>query len=380
MNGLATETAIRDWRYGQTQAERLVAAILHLEGFEDIDPQHPLGGPDGLKDVLCRREKLLWVAAAFFPSTSQRFSEITDKFVHDFAGVNSNHAQGFVFMVNQPLTVSERQQLIQLTNGARTELYHLERIRSILDSPKGCGIRLEYLRIPMTEEEQWSFWSSMNQDVVRRLLDHEARYDAQIRALGEKLDLILARTTAIEFDLHSQPSHLSQLNPPFYNLEMPTASITITTLCWLHRVITEESHLPEAVRGRLRSIKVWIGPVGSTLDTATFIPPAPEEIIDLLNKWINWWTGLHEKLHGKPKEEIVAALAEFHHRFLLIHPFLDGNGRLARILLDQAARELLNQSIGAEFIEDISAYLSALRDADKGDNTPLQERILAALE
>lgn len=53
------------------------------------------------------------------------------------------------------------------------EIYHLERIRSLLDSPKGCGIRLEYLRIPMTEPEQWAFWSAMNYDVVRKLAENE---------------------------------------------------------------------------------------------------------------------------------------------------------------------------------------------------------------
>jgi hypothetical protein len=45
----ATEASVRDWRYGNTQAKRLCAAMLYLESFQDVDPQHPLGGPDGLK-------------------------------------------------------------------------------------------------------------------------------------------------------------------------------------------------------------------------------------------------------------------------------------------------------------------------------------------
>ena len=47
------------------------------------------------------------------------------------------------------------------------EIYHLQRLRALVDSPKGCGIRLEYLRIPMTEPKQWAFWSAVNYDVVR---------------------------------------------------------------------------------------------------------------------------------------------------------------------------------------------------------------------
>lgn len=46
---------------------------------------------------------------------------------------------------------------------------------------------------------------------------------------------------------------------------------------------------------------------------------------------------------------------------------LDANGRVARSITGQAARELLNQRIGREFIEDIGAYYPALAAADAGD-------------
>lgn len=77
---------------------------------------------------------------------------------------------------------------------------------------------------------------------------------------------------------------------------------------------------------------------------------------------------------------MVAGLAELHHRFLTIHPFMDANGRVARSIADQAARELLNQRIGREFIEDAQAYYAALAAADEGDLKPLQDRIKAALQ
>ena len=377
---MTTESALRDWRYGQTQAERLVAAILHLEGFEAVDPQHPLGGPDGLKDVLCRKDGLSWVAAAYFPTTPSTLRAIKSKFTDDFAGVASNNTQAFAFFVNQPLTVGERQQLQLLAGQTRSEVYHLERIRSLLDAPKGCGIRLEYLRIPMTEAEQWAFWSSMNQDVVRKLVDHEARRDAQMHSLDEKLNLILERTNAIGFALTDGSSHLGSAGHAVESIEMPTASLSLTTLCWLHRVITEEGGLPEAVRGRLRSVNVWIGPAGSSLETATYVPPPPEELVALTNSWIEWWKGQHKGLQSSSKEEVIAALAEFHHRFLRIHPFLDANGRLARALLDQASRELLNQGVASEFTDDVPAYYAALVAADKGDLGSLRSRIAATLK
>lgn len=76
----------------------------------------------------------------------------------------------------------------------------------------------------------------------------------------------------------------------------------------------------------------------------------------------------------------ISPVAELHHRFLTIHPFMDANGRVARSITDQAARELLNQRMGPEFVEDAQAYYAALAAADEGDLKALQDRIKAALQ
>lgn len=375
---MSTEATLKDWRFGQTQAERLAAALLHVESFHSVDPQHPLGGPDGAKDLLCKRGGVVWVGAVYFPQTEPSFADIQRKFVDDFAGVAKNDAKGFVFFVNQRLTVTQRQKLETEAASTPTEIYHLERIRAILDAPKGCGVRLEYLRIPMTEEEQWAFWSSMNQDVVRRLVDSEARREAQFRSLESKLDLVLERTNALGVTLTARQS--SVLAPLSEGLEMPTTLISLATVSWLHRVVTEPDGLPEATRGRLRGVQVWIGPPGSTAETASFCPAPPEEIIPLIDKLFAWWRGEHGRLLRAERSEVVTALATLHHEFLKVHPFLDANGRIARLILDQAAREILGQSVNAEFTADPAAYYSALRAADTGDLEPLVARISAALQ
>ncbi len=377
---MTTEGALRDWRYGNTQAERLCAAMLYLESFQDVDPQYPLGGPDGLKDVRCSKDGKTWIAAAYFPPTPSTFSEIRTKVDHDLGGVAANGAQAFAFFVNQPLTIGEREALQSRSGGVPVEIYHLERMRALLDSPKGCGIRLEYLRIPMTESEQWAFWSTMNYDVVRRLSENEMRHDAQMKSVQETLDKLLARTTAIEMNLHGNPSSLQKRDPQIESVEMPTASFSAATLCWLHRLLTEDLSLPEAVRGRFRGVQVWVGSAESTQETARYVPPPPELVPKLVGEWLAWWHERHHALKGKNKEAVITGLAELHHRFLVIHPFMDANGRIARSVTDQAARELLNEGIGQEFIEDAAGYYSALAAADKGDLRPLQDRIRAALQ
>lgn len=375
---MTTEHALKDWRFGQTQAERLASALLNIEGFDSVDPQHPLGGADGTKDLLCKRNGELWVAAVYFPPTEPDFRSLRLKFEDDFVGVTKNLARGFAFFCNQRITVGQRTELSACASGLPTEIYHLERIRSILDAPKGCGVRLEYLRIPMTEEEQWAFWSSMNQDVVRKLVDHEARHEAQMKTLEQKLDLVLERTRVTGLSLTEKESSLHAATPE--NIELPTSRISLATVSWLHRVVTETDNLPEATRGRLRGVHVWIGPPGSTSETASFLPAPPDQIVELTQDLFESWRNEYFRLLGAPREDVIAALARFHHGFLKIHPFLDANGRVARLILDQAARELLAQSVTPGFTEDPVAYYSALRAADAGDLTPLVTRISAALQ
>jgi len=231
----------------------------------------------------------------------------------------------------------------------------------------------------MTEEEQWAFWSVMNADVVRKLADNELRHHQQMTTLESKIDLLLERTMAMEHDLRTQRSHLSGTIATTNGVETPTASFTAATVCWIHRLLTEGTALPEATRGRFRSTQSWVGKAGSTLETASHIPPSPQDVPLLLEALLSRWHQRHAQLIGAEKTEIASALAELHHGFLSVHPFLDGNGRVARAITDQAARELLNQGIRAELSEDSASYYGALRAADEGDLAPLTKRILAAL-
>jgi len=55
-DGNETWRTLREWIKGSAAAERLAALILKADGFSSIDPSHPLGGPDGIKDILCAKE------------------------------------------------------------------------------------------------------------------------------------------------------------------------------------------------------------------------------------------------------------------------------------------------------------------------------------
>lgn len=112
--GRETFNRLLNWDRGQAPSERLAAIILSNEGFMGIDPSHPLGGKDGLKDMTLSFEGKRWIGAVYFPRGQQTFTVIKDKFIHDLDGVKANGAKGLVFVTNQELRLNERKILSEL--------------------------------------------------------------------------------------------------------------------------------------------------------------------------------------------------------------------------------------------------------------------------
>ena len=106
-----------------------------------------------------------------------------------------------------------------------------------------------------------------------------------------------------------------------------------------------------ATPGEFRRSQNWIGPPGCVLNNATYIPPPTEELMACLGEWENF-------LHDDTLPPLIhAALA--HSQFEAIHPFLDGNGRVGRLLITLlfVARGVLPAPLLY-----LSAYLEATRE------------------
>jgi len=82
----------------------------------------------------------------------------------------------------------------------------------------------------------------------------------------------------------------------------------------------------QATPGEFRTSQNWIGPAGSTPATAAYVPPPPPEMMEAL---ANWETFLHQR----ERFPDLVQCALMHEQFEAIHPFLDGNGRVGRLLI-----------------------------------------------
>ena len=93
----------------------------------------------------------------------------------------------------------------------------------------------------------------------------------------------------------------------------------------LHGLLMKGVRGERATPGEFRRSQNWIGAPGSTLAQASFVPPSPDHLMDCLGAWEKF---LHE---NSTPPLIQVALA--HYQFEAIHPFLDGNGRVGRLLI-----------------------------------------------
>jgi Fic family protein len=78
--------------------------------------------------------------------------------------------------------------------------------------------------------------------------------------------------------------------------------------------------------GELRQRQNWVGPQGSSIAEASFVPPPPAEVPVAL-------AALEKFLHGNHALPLLIEIGLAHAQFETIHPFLDGNGRVGRLLV-----------------------------------------------
>jgi len=94
----------------------------------------------------------------------------------------------------------------------------------------------------------------------------------------------------------------------------------------LHEQLLRGVRGNQATPGEFRRSQNWIGPAGSTPATAPYVPPPPDALMSCLADWETF-------LHDRGRFPDLVQCAVMHEQFEAIHPFLDGNGRVGRLLI-----------------------------------------------
>jgi Fic family protein len=155
--------------------------------------------------------------------------------------------------------------------------------------------------------------------------------------------------------------------------------ISTRLLCEMHRQLMSGVRGRELAPGEMRTTQNWIGPAGSTIESAPFLPPPPSELPELLGDWERF-------AHEDPEMPLLVQNALLHAQFETIHPFLDGNGRLGRLMLVffLIARGRLPGPLlylSAYLDENHDAYYASLQAfREKGDAIPWVDLCLESIQ
>jgi len=112
-----------------------------------------------------------------------------------------------------------------------------------------------------------------------------------------------------------------------YGLErLETLPVSLRLIREIHARLMEGVRGGNLTPGKFRKTQNWIGPAGSTIETATYVPPPMDEMHNALNE-------LEKFIHADTEIPTLARAGMIHYQFEAIHPFLDGNGRVGRLII-----------------------------------------------
>jgi Fic family protein len=120
---------------------------------------------------------------------------------------------------------------------------------------------------------------------------------------------------------------LNYVNALEYGLKrLETLPVSLRLMRELHERLLAGVRGERATPGEFRRTQNWIGSPGCTLNEATFVPPPVPQMYECLD-------ALEKYLHSQDVYPPLVRLAFVHYQFEAIHPFVDGNGRIGRLLI-----------------------------------------------
>lgn len=133
---------------------------------------------------------------------------------------------------------------------------------------------------------------------------------------------------------------------------MEEKPVNLNMIKEMHGILLKSVRGKDKRPGNFRKDQNHIGPPGSTMANATYVPPIPLILDECLNNFINYF-------HAEERNKIVQT-AILHAQFEIIHPFSDGNGRVGRLLIPLFL-------YGNKLIKSPVFYISAFFDRNRDE-------------
>lgn len=195
--------------------------------------------------------------------------------------------------------------LIDHITKAHRAIASLDALLSALPNPKLLGRTLQ------TKEAVLSSKIEGTQASMNDVFEYEASPDKKGDSEKKK-------------DVHEIINYRKALDVGVRELErMPLSENLIKKL---HATLLASGRGQNKAPGEFRKLQVYIGRPGASIDEASYIPPPAQEIIPL-------FSNLEKYLNSNEEKDKLVQIAIAHYQFEAIHPFLDGNGRVGRLII-----------------------------------------------
>jgi len=159
---------------------------------------------------------------------------------------------------------------------------------------------------------------------VRREAVLSSQIEGTQSSLGDLLQEELEPAPEAVTDVQDIVRYVAAMNYGLRRLD--SLPLSLRLIREIHEELLKNGRGSTATPGEFRRTQNWIGPEGATLATASFIPPSVPEMKTALGDFENF-------LHGPRDFPTLVEVGLAHAQFETIHPFLDGNGRVGRLLI-----------------------------------------------
>lgn len=190
--------------------------------------------------------------------------------------------------------------------------------------------------------------------LMRPFIAREAVLSSKIEGTQATLGEILANEAGIQ--VHRHPDDLQEVHNYILALDyglkrLENFPLSLRFIKEIHEKLMQGVRGSHATPGEFRRTQNWIGTPGFMLNAAKYVPPTPDELMDCLSS-------LEKFFHDKTLPPLIH-IALCHYQFEAIHPFLDGNGRVGRLLTTLL---LIERGMLPSPLLYLSAFFEATRD------------------